>query len=339
MDKVAAAELIGKVCQVAFVLFAIKKDLGFSWIVAALLVNMLVSFSLVYAWSKKYLRFQMQFDFTYWKHFLKESAPIGVASMITFAYFKMDTILLSVMKSSTEVGIYNAAGKVLENITFFPAMIIGLIFPLLAKEIFKNKERFQDIANKTFKVFLLMVFPLVVGVVFLAEDIIQVIGGGGFAESAAVLRILVFALAFIFFGNFYNSLLIAGNLQKRLMLILGLVAGVNVALNLFFIPRFSYLASAYISVLTEFLVVAITAGVAAKKIKYFPQVEKIGSILAATGLMATFLFVFRGSNFIFLGLTSATIYFLALWILRAVKTEELMSLISKKGVQEYESIS
>lgn len=338
MDKVAVAELTGKLFQVGFIILAINKGLGFTWIVAALLLNMVVSFAIVYGWSKKYLNFRLHFDFAYWKSFLKESAPLGAAAIITFAYFKTDTILLSVLKNSGEVGIYNAANKVLENITFFPAMIVGLIFPLLTKEIFKNPARFQAIANKTFKVFLLMVLPLIVGVLFLADGIIQVIGGGGFAESAAVLRILVFALAFIFFGNFYNSILIAGNLQKKLMRILILAAVMNIALNLYFIPRFSYFSSAFISVLTELVVVVATATIAARQIKYRPRVEKIGSILAATGVMTIFLALFRDWNFFLVGLSSAAVYFAALWLLKAVKTEELLSLVSKKGVQEYENI-
>jgi O-antigen/teichoic acid export membrane protein len=162
-----------------------------------------------------------------------------------------------------------------------------------------------------------------------------VIGGGGFSEAALVLRILVFALAFIFFGNFFNSVLIAGNLQKRLMLVLGFAAVTNIGLNLVLIPRFSYYGAAGVSVLTEFIVVAITFYLSAKKIKYIPKLEKIGSILISAGMMAIFLFVFKKDNFIFLAVSSSFIYFVFLWLFRVVKTEEIKSLISKKGVQEY----
>lgn len=335
MDKVAIAELTGKIFQVAFIVFAIKMDWGFQWIIASLLFNMAISFLIVYLWSKKYLRFSLQFDFKYWKSFLKESAPIGIAAVITFAYFKMDTILLSVMKSSSDVGIYNAANKVLENITFFPAMIVGLIFPLMAKYIFTDRATFRDISDKTFKVFVILTLPLIIGILFLADGIIRVIGGGGFAEATPVLRILVFALAFIFFGNFFNSILIAANLQKRLMLVLSFAAAINITLNLIFIPRFSYYGAACVSVLTEFLVVAITFYLAATKIKYIPRIEKISGIIMSAGIMAVFLFFFRRGNFIFLALSSSLIYFVFLWLFKVIKKEEIKSLISKKGVQEY----
>ncbi|OGI15602.1 MAG: hypothetical protein A2Z52_01235 [Candidatus Moranbacteria bacterium RBG_19FT_COMBO_42_6] len=335
MDKVAIAELTGKIFQVAFIVLAIRMDWGFQWIIASLLFNMAISFLIVYLWSKKYLRFSIQFDLNYWKKFLKESTPIGIAAVITFAYFKMDTILLSLMKTGADVGIYNAANKVLENITFFPAMIIGLIFPLMAKYIFTDKKRFLEISNKTFKVFIILIVPLIIGISFLANGIIMLIGGGEFVEAAAVLRILAFSLALIFFGNFFNSVLIAGNLQKKLMMILGFAAVVNIISNLVFIPRYSYFAAAYISVLTEFLVVVLGFYLSVKKIGYFPKTEKLPGILVAGAAMAAFLFLFRGKNFIFLLLTSSLVYFLLLWVFKAIGTEEIRSLISKKGVQEY----
>lgn len=338
MDRVAIAELTGKGAQVLVVIWAVKNQMSFNWIVSALLINMMVNFGLVYAWSRKYIRFKPEFDFSYWKKFLKESLPMGVVAVIALVYFKMDTILLSVMKSSADVGIYNAAYKVLENITFFPAMIIGLIFPVMVKNIFSHRHKFEDISDKTFKVFVILVVPLIVGVLFLADDIIHLIGGGGFVESAAVLRILVFALALIFFGHFFNNIIIAGNLQKKLVSILSLAAVFNITLNLMLIPRFSYLAAAYVSVATEFLVVAATFYLVWKKIDYVPKAENFFSILLAGVFMAIFMFIFKGNNFLALALAGSGIYFFFLWLLKAVRTSEITSLISKKGVESYEEL-
>jgi len=336
MDKVAIGELAGKIVQVATVIMAVKLQLGFNWIIASLLFNMAASFLIVFLWSKKYLRFHMRFDFYYWKKFLKESLPIGIGSVIVFVYFKMDTILLSVLKTSADVGIYNAAYKVLENISFFPGMIVGLILPIMSNTIFSDKAKFHDISDKTFKVFVILVVPLIVGTLFLSKGIIQLIGGGQFAESAAVLQILVFALTAIFFGTFFNNILIAGNLQKKLMFIWIAAAIGNVGLNLVFIPRFSFLGAAYISTGTEIFVAVLAWYLARKKLGYSPKPEKILSITLSGLLMAAFLFWAQGINFFAAAFGSAAVYFAALWLFKAVKTSEITSLISKKGVKEYE---
>lgn len=336
MDKVAVGELAGKIVQVTTVIIAVKLRLSFDWIIASLLFNMIASFLIVFFWSKKYLRFQLRFNFAYWKKFMRESIPIGIGSVIVFVYYKMDTILLSVMKTSADVGIYNAAYKVLENVSFFPSMIIGLILPIISNTIFTDKERFNEISNKTFKVFVILVVPLIVGTLFLANGIIQLIGGGQFYQSAAVLRILVFALAAIFFGGFFNNILIAGNLQKKLMRIWIVAAVGNVTLNLIFIPKFSYFGAACISTATEILVAILAWQVARRRLDYFPKLEKTIGILGAGALMAGFLALIPGANFFLAAFGSVAVYLAALWIFQAVKTEEITSLISKKGVQEFE---
>jgi O-antigen/teichoic acid export membrane protein len=329
MDKVAISELLGKIVQLAVVILAVKLKLDFSWIIASLLFNMLVSFVLVYFWSKKYLKLSFHFDIAYWKKFLSESYPIGIMAIVVFVYFKVDTILLSFIKSNTEVGIYNVAYKVLENISFFPAMIMGLIFPIISQHIFSDKKSFLAISNKTFKVFMLLVVPLLVGTLFLASDLIYLIGGTGFSESIVVLQILVFALVAIFFGSFFNAILIAGNLQKKLVFILSAAAIFNVLANLIFIPSFSYLASATISVITEIFVAVAAGYLVFKKLNYLPRAEKIGKIFLSGLVMAIFLFIFRTSNFFIIGFSSVCIYLCALGIFRAVEISEITSIINK----------
>ncbi len=338
MDRVAIGELIGKIVQVLAIIFAVRANLGFDWVMLSLLLYMIVSFILIFLCSKKFIRFKMRFDFDYWKVFLKESLPMGTAAIITFIYFKMDTILLSVMKSSADVGIYGAAYKVLENITFFPAMIAGLVLPLMSKNVFANRGEFIKISNKTFKVFVILAIPLVIGVLFLSDGVMNLIGGASFSESAGVLRVLIFALALIFFGHFFNAILIAGNLQKKLMLVLGFAAILNVSLNLLFIPKFSYYAASYASVATEMAVVALTAYLTVKNIGYVPKIEKKAGILAAGIVMTVFLYVFRENNFFIAAPGSAVVYFASLWIFNAVRTSEILSIISKKGVEEYEEM-
>lgn len=339
MDRIAIIELVGKIVQVITVVAAVRFRLGFSWVVLSLFFNMAVNFALVLYLARKHVKLKFKFNFDYWKIFLKESMPMGIVSIITFLYFKMDTIILSVMKSSGDVGIYNAAYKVLENLTFFPSMIMGLVFPIISKNIFTNREDFINMANKVFKIFIILSIPLIIATLFLSEGIINLIGGGGFAESANVLRILVFALAFIFFGNFFNNILIAGNIQKKLVLVLAVAAAVNIALNIIFIPHFSFYAAAVISAGTEFLVVVFGFYLAYSKLNYLPRAEKVLPILAASFIMAIFFFIFANKVGFFISAISGTlIYFIALWLFRAVKTSEITSIISKKGVREYEEI-
>jgi len=340
MDKVAVGEFIGKIFQLAIVVLAVKGNLGFLAVVSSLLFNMLAAFAVVYFFAKKYIVFSLRFDWPAWKKFLKESYPVGISAIIVFAYFKLDTILLSILKTNADVGIYNAAYKVVENVAFFPAMFVGLIMPIMSRHIFHEWEKFKRVTDKTFKVFLILTVPLLVGSFSFAKNIISLIGGEGYEESILVLKILAFAMAFIFFGNFFTNVIIAGNQQRKLIAILLSCAIFNIALNLFLIPRFSYTGAAVTSSLTEFLVVILSGAACWKLLKYVPSFEKLPAILFSGIVMGGFLHFFSDLNFLVRAGAAVSLYFASLWIFRAVSASEILGLISRNGAEmkEYEPL-
>ncbi len=330
IDRVVLAELFGKIIQITTIITAIKFDLGFIAIMSALLFSMMFNFIVILILSRRYLKFKLEMDLSYWRKFLKNSLPMGLSVIITFFYFKIDTILLSFMQGSEAVGIYNAAYKIMENIIFFPAMIMGLVLPIISRHIFSDSIKFKNIANKTFKVFFLLIIPLLIGIMFLAEDIMLIVGGQDFLISANVLRFLSVALVFIFFGNFFNSILLAGNLQKKLMKVLAICAVVNISLNFALIPTYSYLGASFVSALTELLVVILTFYLTVRFLNYKPQLENIFKFLLSGGAMIIFLIAFNNHNFFLLLFGSSAVYFTFLWLTKAVKMEEIRSIFARQ---------
>jgi O-antigen/teichoic acid export membrane protein len=330
MDKVAATEVVAKVIQVGIIIFAVKNDLGFTTIMLSMLISMIFSFLLVILLARKFVSLKLRFDFDYWKKFLKESAPLGLSAIVVFVYFKIDTILLSMLKTNAEVGIYNAAYKVIENVSFFPSMIMGLVFPIFSLHIFSDKKSFRHIANETFKVFVILIVPIIIGTLFLSEGIINLIGGNDFAQSANTLRILIFALAFIFFGGFFNNILISANQQRKMLLVFIGCAVFNVIANLIFIPIYSYTASATISAITEFFVALAGLILTFKYIAYAPSIKKLGGILFSGFAMAISLYFFKGTGFFVSALGSSAVYLIFLWITKTITIRELTSIISNK---------
>lgn len=333
MNRVALVELIGKVVQVGILIAASTYDWGFLAVASSLPLYMLFNFTLVIMMSRRYVAWKFRFDTGYWRAFLKESLPMGVAGLVTFLYFKFDSILLSVLQDTEAVGIYNGAYKIIENLVFFPAMIIGLVFPLFSRHIFEERTVFREYADKTFKVFFIMVVPLLIGTLFFAKDLVTLMGGEDFARSAGVLRILMFALAAMFFGQWSNAILLAGNLQRKMLKILVACAIVNVAANILIIPVYSYYGAATISVITEILVVAIGAFLLHKHLDYRPTLSRWWGIFASGAVMSLFFAVSAEHiHFLIAALIGTAIYFGFLVLLGSVKKEEFSGIFVKEAV-------
>ncbi len=329
MYQVTLVELLGKIIQISLVFLAVKFDWGLDFIVASLVVSMLSNFILVYFLSRRFIIFRLNFDYRKWMKFLKESWPIGLSVIVTFIYFKADTLLLKSLSTDRAVGIYGAAYKVLENITFFPGMIMGLMMPMFSFYVFKDVQKFKEILNENLKLFVILVVPLAIITLFFADQIIQIVAGQGFEESATVLRIVIFSLVFIFFGMMFGNVLVAAKLQKEQLLALSLVALFNVVANLIFIPKYSYLATSYVSVLTEFLVVFLSAGIMYKKLRFLPKIEKAPWVFLAGLAMTAYILFFYHWPFFFLLLTAPLIYFLILLLAKVVTKEEILMLVKK----------
>jgi O-antigen/teichoic acid export membrane protein len=330
MYKITLVELLGKLIQVGIVLLTIKLDLGFKFVVLGITGSMFINFILVYILSRKFIHFKLNFNTQAWKKFLKESWPIGLSVIVTFIYFRADSILLKTLRGNVDVGIYGAAYKVLENITFFPGMIIGLIMPMLSYYVFKDRRKFKTIVNENFKLFTILIIPLIIIVMFFAEDIIGIVAGEAFVASATVLRIVIFALAFIFFGMLFGNILLVAKLQKQQLVALSICAFFNVGANLIFIPKYSYLSTAYVSVVTEFLVVALSAYIVYKNLHFLPKMKNFGFVVLAGLAMVLYIFVFSSFPFFFLLLTSPLIYFVLLIFLKVVTKKEIQMLIKKE---------
>lgn len=288
--------------------------------------------------SRKYIQFHFSWDTIFWKRFMRDAWPLGLTAIISFAYFKFDTIILSLLQPAAHVGIYNVAYKIMENLIFFPAMLVGLILPLLSRAHQIDPPLFREIVNKTAKVFIALVLPIVVATLFLAPEIVAVVSGSGFEVSADVLRILIFSLAGIFFGHFFNMLILVGNKQKKLLKALMLVAIVNVSLNVFLIREFSYFGAAASSAVTEAMVVIFSGVIASRAIGFFPRPDRLLRIVISVMAMAAVLVAVATLPFVLKLLLAGASYGLMLWLTRAVTSREIMSIFSDKGQVNHEPI-
>ncbi|HEB01441.1 MAG TPA: hypothetical protein ENI16_00395, partial [Candidatus Portnoybacteria bacterium] len=144
MERVAIAELAGRIVHLALVFFFIKQGAGFLSILAAFVGGGIINFGFIFFLSQRYIPIKLQFDFSFWKKLLKESYPLAIAAVLVMIYFKLDTIMLSLMKESAAVGIYGLAYKILESLIFFPAMFVGLVMPFLSKYAFLDQKKFRQ---------------------------------------------------------------------------------------------------------------------------------------------------------------------------------------------------
>jgi O-antigen/teichoic acid export membrane protein len=204
-----------------------------------------------------------------WKSIISKSYVFVLLSLFAGLYFKTDIYILNFVKGQTDVGIYSAGYKFLDALMFVAASYNITAAPVFA--VLKNSSR-EAVIKKMHKDILLLTavgFFIAGSIYIFSPYLLPLILKGSFTGSIAVTRIVIFALPFILISSIFLNIL---HIYERSLLVLLLFIFqfvINVVLNVLFIPSFSYIASANITVACEVLNLVILYIITMKVIKAY----------------------------------------------------------------------
>jgi O-antigen/teichoic acid export membrane protein len=186
---------------------------------------------------------------------LREALPLWLASLLSLLYFRGDTLVLWFFSGAAELGTYSAAYKVLDGAMILPAILLSALFPPLARA---HGDRERQGRWERVVVTVLLAFGIAVGLgLYIGSPlIIRLAFTSEFAGAVPSLRVLAFAVPFIYFNFGLTHFLIARDLGQRNLLFAALMLVVNTVLNLLAIPRWGGPGAAAATVGTE---IALTA--------------------------------------------------------------------------------
>ncbi|MBI3485649.1 oligosaccharide flippase family protein [Candidatus Daviesbacteria bacterium] len=195
-------------------------------------------------------------NFKLMKNILVGSLPYGILTILGLIYLKVDTLVLAYLTNSYSVGIYGAGYKFLEAALIIPSTTSIVLFPILSGLTKKSQSTYQFHLKTLFVLFGISVICMAFFIWVLPILIYLIIPK--YISSISVVKILGLSLPFFFMNAPQAALLLS---QKRflnsLILISTGVIAFNFILNFSFIPKYSYLASAWVTVLTEILIFVI----------------------------------------------------------------------------------
>lgn len=182
---------------------------------------------------------------------LKESYPMALTSMFIIIYYKIDAVMLSYMRSDTEVGLYSTASALAFGVVFIAGNFQQAVFPALTKLYMNEKDRLGHVYRESFKYLGMLGMPLAVGLCVLAPRIIMLVYGERYLEAAPAMQVLTGAMLFMFVNGLMGYMLIAVDGQKIFMKIVAAGALLNVVLNIILIPRYGITGAAVATVVAE----------------------------------------------------------------------------------------
>jgi O-antigen/teichoic acid export membrane protein len=185
-----------------------------------------------------------QITVSMWTTWLQQAFPFFFVTVFYTLDYQLDTVLLSLWQSETAVGIYGAATTVLFVLLFIPQSLREAIFPAMARLYPENLPALRKLYCTASRWLLAAALPIVVGGTLIARDLMTFVYQEAFYESGRVLQIMLWSLLLLFINVPNNRLLIVAGKQREVAWFTIISTSVNVLLNAWLIPRYSYVGAA-----------------------------------------------------------------------------------------------
>lgn len=183
--------------------------------------------------------------------------PVFLATVLGIATLKIDTVMLLSMGGKVEAGLYTAGRRPLEFLMLLPQLFAVALFPALQRARGLRSTAagtaagsgLEQMGERAHRYLGALILPLTLGCFVAARPLIGLLAPGpAFGGAAVVLRVVLLGLPLLAVTTVCNRLLMCLDRERDLVLVSGWALGVDVALNLVLIPRWSERGSAVASV-------------------------------------------------------------------------------------------
>lgn len=164
--------------------------------------------------------------------------------------------------------------KIVEVGMMYGTIFLNSLLPVLTKSITeKNTTETHRLTTDSFRLLFFFGIGITMFLFLCSSDVIRLISNSEYVHtsimgytSSDALEIVSFIFLFYFLSSLFTFTLIARNEQRKMLTINALIALVNIIGNLIFIPHFSFIGSAWVTLFSQALLMIITGYTIRKEI-------------------------------------------------------------------------
>lgn len=232
------------------------------------------------------------------KSFIKDAIPFSLTTILQQNIIgNINIIIISMVLGTRYSGLFNNALLIFLTFFLIPGSISKTILPFLYKKsVKKERALYQftyDIINKFLSI---SSFYILLILILFSEEIILLLFGEKYIQSAEVLKIITFSFPFLF--NTGTTLITAFDKQRINTGILFIASLINIAATLILLNKIGIIGAAWAIVLTYFFIFTASSAYIGKifSIKILPTLLinlKLAIIIAVIMFLYNYITVFN----------------------------------------------
>jgi O-antigen/teichoic acid export membrane protein len=155
-----------------------------------------------------------------------------------------DTIVLSALRGESQVGWYRAATTITFSLAMPAQAYQFAVYPLMTRYATESPRKLAMLYAVSMRLLALSVLPMVIFVWGLAPHLITFIFSPEFKPTVRVLRILIFALLFVFLNAPHSRVMLVYNQQGKIVFFVAVSVLINVLFNFILVPKWGAVGTA-----------------------------------------------------------------------------------------------
>ena len=199
------------------------------------------------------ISFDFRFSFNFILNLFKKTIPFGFTFFVTVAYARLDILMISWLRSDSEVGEYGAAFRLIEGLLIFPMVGNRILYPYFSR-ISSDKQNFQFTVEKSIKILVISSFYIISIGIISAELLISTLYPPSYESSAIIFQLLLFTLISTYPNYILGSALFSLHRQNMVLKVIIFAFIISIISNLFIIPLLGTVGAAITAIISGILI-------------------------------------------------------------------------------------
>ena len=234
----------------------------------------------------------------HWLPLLRASFPFGLMGIVGDFAQRFDTVFMSFVLTDSAVGWYNVPYNLIMMMLLLAQSLAISMYPTLVREYDSGRGSIQDTVPRALRYLLLLSLPISVGGMLLADRVIILLYGQEFAPAVPVMRILVWALPFMFVSEILGRAGVAMHLEKKMVKFAIIRAVIGVGLTVALVPGFGVVGAAIAAVITWLVKIVLASMVIGPSRLFKGHVGRLLRVVVAAALMGCVVWLLRDAAFL-----------------------------------------
>lgn len=190
----------------------------------------------------------------YWKYALKISFPLIWHLLAGHLLSSSDRIMITKLISADANALYSVSYTLSMIVSILWSSLNNAWSPWAYEQM--DKKRYNNLYNKS-KPYTIFFLVLVYMFMFVTPELLFIMGGKYYIQAKYVIPPVMIGYVFQFIYSLYVNIEFYHKKQRNIAFGTIIAAGINIILNLIFIPKFGYIAAAYTTLIGYFSLLVI----------------------------------------------------------------------------------